>query len=220
MLQSSPGITANSAVSCSERSDQMGFLTDYADAYIEKDGYRYKLDLAYDTVLNVKRMFQEKLLDDADMLVEALHIFGLSDREIGRLNWKDRMDLLEQIHKEKLVGKQRPRVGKQQILFDFEEDGEYIYASFMQAYGIDLIDQQGNLPWHRFIALFQGLPEKTKIKEIMRIRGMELPAPTKTNRKEIQNLMELKAYYALPVKGRGGHAGLDALFSALEQAAT
>ena len=44
----------------------MGFLTDYEDSYLIFQGRRYKLDLAYDTVLNVQRMFQEKKLDDSD----------------------------------------------------------------------------------------------------------------------------------------------------------
>lgn len=111
-------------------------------------------------------------------------------------------------------------MGKQQKLFDFEEDGEYIYASFMQDYGIDLVDMQGKLPWQRFIALFQGLSDNTKIKEVMRIRGMEIPEPTKTNRKEIQNLMELKTYYALGYKEDNGKEGLERLFATLEGMAT
>lgn len=197
----------------------MGFLTEYENQEMEWEGQHYTLNLAYDTVLNVKRMFQEKLLDEADMLIEALKIFGLTDKQINRLGWLERSDLLEGIYHEKIACKPRPRVGKQQILVDFEEDGEYIYASFMQDYGLDLIEWQGKLPWQRFIALFQGLSDKTKIREIMRIRGMELPKATKNNQKEIQNLMELKAYYALPVKGGGGQQGLDALFSALERAA-
>ena len=60
------------------------------------------------------------------------------------------------------------------------------------------------------------VPESTKIREIMKIRGMDLPEPTKYNQKERQSLMELKSYYALPAVGGGGQQGLDALFSSLE----
>ena len=201
----------------------MGFLTEHEDYSIEMNGIKYDLDLAYDTVLNVKRMYREKLLTDTEILVQALLLLGLEEKEIEKLNWQERAELLEKIFKEKVAGKPKPKVGRQQILYDFEYDGEYIYASFMQDYGIDLIDQQGILPWPRFIALFQGLSESTKIKEVMRIRGTEIPPPTKTNQKEIQNLMEAKMYYALPaeiISGGNGKMGLDTLFAYLEKEAT
>ena len=61
--------------------------------------------------------------------------------------------------------------------------------------------------------------DKTKIRTVMRIRGIELPEPNGRNQKQIQDLLELKAYYALPVKGNSGQKGLDALFGTLEKMA-
>lgn len=51
-------------------------------------------------------------------------------------------------------------------MFDFVLDGDYIVASFWQAYGIDLtsIDY---MHWHVFKALFNGLPKDTKMAEII-----------------------------------------------------
>ncbi len=200
----------------------MGFLTEYEDFSVEMNGKKYELDLAYDTVLNVKRMYKENLLTDEEILVQALFLFGISEKDVVKLGWKERIELLEKIFKEKISGRPKPKVGKQQVLYDFEYDGEYIYASFMKDYGIDLIDQQGILPWTRFIALFQGLSKNTKIKEIMRIRGMEIPPQTKTNGKEIRELMEAKMFYALPAEitnSNNGKMGIDALFSYLEREA-
>lgn len=198
----------------------MGFLTDYEDSYLIFQGRRYKLDLAYDTVLNVQRMFQERKLDDSDMLTEALKIFHVPKRCIRSLTWQERSELLQAIYEEKIQTRPRPRVGKQQKLFDFEDDGEYIYASFMQDYGIDLIAEQGKLPWRRFIALFQGLTPGTKIKEVMKYRAMEVPKPNKNNQKEIQEIMELKAYYALGYQENNAAEGLEKLFTTLEGMAT
>lgn len=194
----------------------MGFLTEYEDPVIVFRENEYRLDLTYDKVLNVKRMYTEKLLDDADILTGALELFGIPERVVLRLSWPERSALLEQIFREKIAGRPRPQIGQQKILFGFEEDGEYIYASFMQAYGIDLIDQQGKLPWNRFMALFQGLPSGTKIKEIMRIRDMDVPAPNGKNQKEIQQITELKMYYALGYHEDNAAEGLDRLFSTLE----
>lgn len=59
--------------------------------------------------------------------------------------------------------------GTSERLVDFALDGSYIYASFMQAYHIDLVDT--DLHWHKFMALFRGLPDNVCIKNIMSIRG-------------------------------------------------
>ena len=111
----------------------------------------------------------------------------------------------------------RPQIKKSPVpVLDFERDGDYIYASFMQAYRIDLIDEQGRLPWKKFLYLFNGLPVDTKIKQIMRIRQMPVPEYNGKNSKEIQEINEMKSYYALPVQGGGGQSGLDLLFHTLE----
>ena len=50
----------------------------------------------------------------------------------------------------------------------------------------------------------------------MRIRSTDIPRYDGHNQKQIQEIQELKSYYALPVKGGGGQQGLDSLFVALE----
>lgn len=45
--------------------------------------------------------------------------------------------------------------GTNQRLTDFNEDGEFIYYSFMEKYKIDLLDVQ--MHWHKFLALYRGL---------------------------------------------------------------
>ncbi len=103
---------------------------------------------------------------------------------------------------------------------DFDLDAAYIFASFRQAYGVDLLKERGRLSWNQFLALFDGLPENTKIRQVMDIRTRELPVPTKYNQKEIGALRRLKACYALP--GAGGENyqdGLSKLFNALKSQA-
>ncbi len=41
----------------------------------------------------------------------------------------------------------------------------------MQAYNIDLIEEQGKLHWKKFNALLSGLPDGTKFVEVMKIRA-------------------------------------------------
>lgn len=58
-----------------------------------------------------------------------------------------------------------------EIVLDYIEDGEYIYSSFMTQYGIDLIEN--NIHWWKFKALFLGLKDDSKIKDIMAMRKWE-----------------------------------------------
>ena len=53
--------------------------------------------------------------------------------------------------------------------------------------------------WHTFMALFSGLPEETRIMQIISIRAKPLPKPTKYNAEERQQLMRLKAIYRLEI---------------------
>ena len=50
----------------------------------------------------------------------------------------------------------------------YEYDGDYIYAAFMQNYGIDLLETR--LHWHKFSALLKGL-SGTMLNEIMGYRA-------------------------------------------------
>lgn len=81
-------------------------------------------------------------------------------------------------------------------LFLIKYDGEYIFSSFMQAYHMDLIEEQGKLHWQKFNALLTGLPSGTKLVEVMKIRAWK-PSQGESS-KEKQKMRELQEQYALP----------------------
>lgn len=58
--------------------------------------------------------------------------------------------------------------------YDFDYDAAYIYAAFRQAYGIDLVKEQGRLHWLSFAALFDALPDDTAFVRIRHIRATKL----------------------------------------------
>nr|DAD86074.1 MAG TPA: hypothetical protein [Siphoviridae sp. ctGyV19] len=194
----------------------MGFLTEPIEDIVRIGRRKYCINAAFDVVLDVQRLYREEL-PDMIKLNQALKMFGVLKPE--KITLQTRTELLNDIYKNCVNTKQRLSVKQQLPVFDFEEDAEYIYASFMLDYGIDLINVQGQLHWKKFIALFQGLSESTKIREVMKIRSMEVPRYDGHNQKQIQEIQELKSYYALPVRGGGGQQGLDALFTALESQA-
>lgn len=78
--------------------------------------------------------------------------------------------------------------------FSYEHDAGYIYAAFVEAYGIDLT--KNRLHWWQFRALFLGLPETTLFCRIMGYRTMEIPAKMPKEKKRFYQRM--KRIYKLP----------------------
>lgn len=57
-------------------------------------------------------------------------------------------------------------------VYDFETDGDRIFASFLQAYGIDLTAVR--MHWWKFMTLLFSLPEDTVFMQAVRLRTMDL----------------------------------------------
>ncbi|WP_368916320.1 Gp15 family bacteriophage protein, partial [Staphylococcus epidermidis] len=95
----------------------------------------------------------------------------------------------------------------QKRLYNLRYDGDYVFASFMQAYRIDLIEEIGRLHWKKFNALLVGLPEGTKFVEVLKIRSYE---PRKGDSSEyIQKMRELQKEFRLPDEGVDDEAEED-----------
>lgn len=78
--------------------------------------------------------------------------------------------------------------------FSYEHDAGYIYAAFLEAYGIDLT--KNRLHWWQFRALFLGLPESVMFCKIMAYRTMEIPPKMSKDKKRFYQRM--KRIYRLP----------------------
>lgn len=194
----------------------MSFLTEPLVDSVDFLGRRFHVNTAFDIVLDIQDLYREEELSEFDKLNQALRMLVTNDRNIEKLNTAERVQLLNEIYKSCVNTRKHPQTKTKLPALDFEYDAEYIYASFMLDYRIDLIDQQGIMPWKKFIALFQGLSDQSKIHEVMRIRSMEIPKYNGKNTEQIQRIIEAKSHYALPVRGGGGKQGLDLLFSTLE----
>ena len=77
---------------------------------------------------------------------------------------------------------------------DYNKDAGAIYAGFLQQYNIDLTKERGKLQWNQFHALFDGLSEKTQIKQIIEIRQKPISDIDKDDQADWLNA---KAYYSL-----------------------
>lgn len=150
---------------------------------VEVDGRKYALTPAYDNVLS---MFADcdGLPDYAMPEIMAHYLLAKPTTNAKVLQAVN--DVLFQ-HEE--------HTGQKTM--DIIADGPYIYAGFMQAYGMDLNDQRGKLHWWKFTALLRGLPSNTRLMEIVQIRTKPMPLPTKYNAEERAQLARLKAQYAV-----------------------
>lgn len=138
-----------------------------------------------------------------------------------RLDTENKALLLQYIFSEYINTSRRDLPKNEVKTVDFVQDSAHIYSSFLMDYSIDLIDVQRRLHWWKFISLFCGLSEQTKMREIMSIRARKLPILTKYNGEEIAALRELKAYYALEISAeqreQNFQAGLASLAETLKE---
>ncbi len=164
-------------------------LTHRPKRHTKYRGRRYRINLQFDNVLRIFALQKEKTLSRIDKL-ELTAEFLLGKVKLGM---QDKANIIEQVFRTEIQA--RGKTGSNKKSFDFTQDAEYIYASFWQAYGIDL--HTATLHWEQFMALFEGLPQDTAIKEIINIRLKPIPQATKHNGEEIKALMDAKAVYAL-----------------------
>lgn len=80
-------------------------------------------------------------------------------------------------------------------VYDLEYDAEYIFAAFLELYGIDL-SETPYMHWWKFRALFKGLHD-CKMTEIMGYRGAEISDDLPDSRKCF--LLDMQELYELPV---------------------
>lgn len=170
------------------------------------DGKTYDIDLAFDTVLTVFDVLDDERLMDLEKAQICLNLL-LKDQGYDQSKTIDLWNYIYEsfIHVEAeksveydLEGNPMPVQdddGSDVKALDLEEDAEYIYASFRQAYGINLYEERGKMHWNEFQALLNGLPEDTIMQKIISIR---LWKPSKHDDSEYKKSMrKLQKKYAL-----------------------
>ena len=172
----------------------------------------YSLNMSFGNIIRLFEMWGDEEVPEYVKPFFALKI--LTGESFGSYSAEDAMDIFQQVFEEHIqlkspkdvsveydlagnVMEKEPSVQRNEApVYDISLDGDYIYASFMQAYGIDLIDAQNSLHWKKFNALLSGLPEGTKFVEVIKIRKYK---PRKGDSQAyIDEMMKLKKEYALP----------------------
>ncbi|MFA8439299.1 Gp15 family bacteriophage protein [Pueribacillus sp. YX66] len=173
----------------------------------EIDGIKYKLDMSFDNILRLFDLIKDEKINDEEKINTGLMMLVNDELEQYDIETKEKIfiDLFksaigseEEEHQTlDLEGNPMPDIpNDDKRAYDLVQDAEYIYASFMHTYQIDLYEQQGKLHWKKFKALLNGLSEDSIFSRIVGIRTAELPTG-KGMQKERERLRKLKKQYAL-----------------------
>lgn len=165
----------------------------------------YNIDLSFDNVLDAYDVLDLPHLRDYEKARMCLSLL-LDEQEYDNLETIELWNYIylnfihvesKEVVKKDLLGKvlPTPKEENDEKLIDFDNDANYIYASFMQAYKINLIEQQGKMHWKEYLALIDGLPSNTRMKEVIKIRSWK---PSKHDSNEYKEQMkELQEFYSL-----------------------
>lgn len=185
-------------------------LVDELVLEIEGEEQTFPLLLSFDRVLKLFEMWGDKEIPEIMRPLLALKI--LTGVSFENLTVDEAMEIVRAIFEEHI----RPRKVDDEVeydlagnvikttsseephkrLYNLRYDGDYVFASFMQAYRIDLIEEIGKFHWKKFNALLVGLPEGTKFAEVLKIRSYE---PQKGDSQEyIEKMRELQREFRLP----------------------
>lgn len=128
----------------------------------------FRVWLQYPDILNVdlSRVFPEGIPIITQEVVDALDGFFSPSKDIPKVESSNT-----------------------NAVIDWDIDADLVYSAFMQAYHIDLMED--DLHWHKFLALFSALPEDTLLVKVMQYRAYD------GNDKEMK---ELQRIWTLPVK--------------------
>ena len=86
--------------------------------------------------------------------------------------------------------------GKGAQIYSYSYDDEYIFAAFLEQYGVDLQDIP-YLHWWKFKAMFLGLKSDSRIVEIMGYRSIDITSKMSNEQKQFYRKM--KKQFAIPL---------------------
>ena len=177
-------------------------LTDSLPDSIELDGRR--LEIYTDTMTALQCL---TMIDDED-IPEAIRVSRVIEATIkksGEITPSMYVDAFSAILRFLKGYNVEGRRSSEQLL-SYSQDHALIVASFRQAYGMDNEDIQ-RTHWWEFQALLSGLPEDTRLSQVIALRGREIDP--KAPPAEKMRLQKAKALVRIRKRKRKGETGYD-----------
>ena len=187
-------------------------LTDVLAKAVEVDGYEYPVRWQFQYGIVIERALHDEALSQDERWWVALSTFYAAQIPENIEAAIARMCAF--LVREKPLNRAQKRVAAKQrdtaALFCYQHDDEYIFAAFMQQYGINLA-REVDLHWHEFQALLHALDDCP----FARVKGWRGADLSKIKGAEARRQAgELKALWALP-EPQGQEELVDALEEAL-----
>lgn len=171
------------------------------DDSINIDGKIYSIDCNFNVVLANLELSQATDISEVVKVKVALkNYLNLSDEELKQWDYAKQIQIYVQISQQLFnsasnMETSQPNTEEDKSAYSFSEDADFIFASFMKDYGINLIEKRNKMHWNEFKALFASLSKDTKIVEVMQIRSWK---PSKEDSKEyIKDMQRLQRIYSL-----------------------
>lgn len=165
--------------------------------YIEVDGIKYKINTDFRIALKCNAITQDDSINDLERTMAIIYLlFGEE-----ALKQVDKYDKFTELAKKYLLCGQELEDTKEEPDMDFEQDMDYIEASFMSDYHIDLSTTQ--MHWWKFYNLISGLSNSEMgncciLNRIRNIRTMDVKDIK--DAKEKKQIMDAKKHFALKKK--------------------
>lgn len=145
-----------------------------------------EFDAIRDSDMPEERKFEKMLklyygdLNDLGNILEA----------VERLKWFYRCGEPDEEENEDKKAKRYVRKTSKEPAYSLSQDTAYIYAAFLDQYGIDLATVR-DLHWWKFMALFESLNEDTKMSKIMYYRKASISGMDRERRAFINEMKKL-----------------------------
>ena len=168
-------------------------LIDRVPTTVEIDGVDYEIYSDFRIGILFEMLMCDREYSDSEKIMQALELYypvipADVNAAVEKILWFYQGETTE--YTSKSGGKRANQI------YSYEHDAEYIYAAFLDQYGINL-QQVDYLHWWEFKALFKGLKSDNEIVKIMGFRAMEIDRDM--SKKEQKYYRKMKEMYKIPL---------------------
>lgn len=177
----------------------MNILTEALPNSVRIGGSEIGINADFRASLSFETMLMEKEgRSEEEIIIQALDLYY--DDRWKAMPYESGREAIEKMLWFYRCGRPDPKQKKSRLKappYSYDYDAPYIYAAFLEQYGVDL--QAVNfLHWWKFRAMFDALAENTRIMEVIKIRAIELDG--NMNKEQKAYYRKMKKLYELPRK--------------------
>lgn len=189
----------------------MNYLIDDFPTTVRVAGKNVPIKWDLDTAVKFERLLKSDELEDIDVVLNAIDLY-LPECTIGSL--EEQIEAILGFYSMRsdgdLVSPER-QTSKEKIVMDLELDSKYIYAGFLEQYGINL--HGANMHWHKFLVLLENLGDDILFSKILKWRSINLNDVPDEQKSYYR---EMKRIYKLPDMTAGELEDIERLNKILE----